>query len=84
MYLKNIINSNTGKIIMSIILGLGLATFFRSYCNEKKCYIFLSKKPENVENKIFKEDNKCYSYNLKSTSCNSKKKRCVLQYKKLL
>lgn len=75
MYLKNIINSNTGKIIMSIILGLGLATFFRSYCNEKKCYIFLSKKPENVENKIFKEDNKCYSYNLKSTSCNSKKKK---------
>ena len=75
MYLKNIINSNTGKIIMSIILGLGLATIFRSYCNEKKCYIFLSKKPENVENKIFKEDNKCYSYNLKSTSCNSKKKK---------
>ena len=75
MYLKNIINSNTGKIIMSIILGLGLATFFRSYCNEKKCYIFLSKKPENVENKIVKEDNKCYSYNLKSTSCNSKKKK---------
>ena len=75
MNLKNIIKSKVGKIIMSIILGLGLATIFRGYCYEKKCLVFLSKKPKNIENKIFKEDNKCYKYKLKSTSCESKKKK---------
>lgn len=75
MNLKNIIKSKTGKTIMSIILGLGLATLFRSYCYEKKCLVFLSKNQKYVEDKIFEEDNKCYKYNLKSTSCETKKKK---------
>lgn len=75
MKLKEILNSNTGKIIISIILGLGLATLFRSACSEKGCVVFLAQPPKKTEQKIFKEDDSCYKYTLKQTSCNTSKKK---------
>ena len=38
--IKRIINSERGKIVFSILLGLGLATLFRQSCNSNKCLIF--------------------------------------------
>ena len=40
MELKKIINSRQGKIIISIILGLGLATMFKRVCKGRKCIVF--------------------------------------------
>ena len=39
MYLDKFVHSNTGKILMSLLLGIGLATFFRSICKGKNCRI---------------------------------------------
>lgn len=75
MKLKEILNSNTGKIIISIILGLGLATLFRSACSEKGCVVFLAQQPKKTEKKTFKEDENCYKYTLKQTSCKTTKKK---------
>lgn len=75
MKLKEILNSKTGNIIISIILGLGLATFFRSACSEKGCVVFLAQDPKKIEKNIFKEDNNCYKYKLKQTSCETTKKK---------
>lgn len=75
MKLKEIVNSKTGKIIISILLGLGLATFFRSACPEKGCVVFLAQEPKKIEKNIFKEDKNCYKYKLKQTSCETDKKK---------
>ena len=39
MEIKKLINSLTGKYVMSILLGLGLAALFRKACTSKKCNI---------------------------------------------
>ena len=73
MKIKQIINSSEGKYIISIILGLGLATMFRQVCNNKTCIELRAVGEKKIKNKTYKEDNKCYKYNLKSTSCNTDK-----------
>ena len=37
MYLSKFVSSDTGKYVMSILLGLGLSTLFRSVCKGKQC-----------------------------------------------
>ena len=40
MNLKRLIYSDVGRIVISIILGLGLATLFRRVCKERNCLVF--------------------------------------------
>ena len=40
MHLSKFVQSNTGKHIMSAILGFGLATLFRVACADRNCIIF--------------------------------------------
>lgn len=73
MYLSKLFHTQTGKIILSIILGLGLATLFRSVCKGKNCILFQAPPLEQIEGKIYKYDNKCYQYIPKSAKCDSTK-----------
>ena len=68
------IHSKSGKIIMSILMGFGLATLFRTVCKDKECIIFNAPPLEEINEKIYKFENKCYKYTPVSTKCNSKKK----------
>ena len=70
--LKSLINSNMGKKVISLILGLGLATIFRKSC-KGNCIIY--KGGNELKNKkIFKYNNKCYNYKPTSTKCYNDKK----------
>jgi hypothetical protein len=37
---KDMLGSETGVVIFSIILGLGLAAMFRRTCNSESCTVF--------------------------------------------
>ncbi len=37
MHLSKFFHTTTGKYLMSIILGLGLASLFRKVCKDKNC-----------------------------------------------
>jgi hypothetical protein len=71
--LGKLLHTANGKIIMSILLGLGLASLFRTVCKDRKCVIFNSAPLDEIHNKIYKYDKKCYKYDLVSTKCNSNK-----------
>ena len=71
--LYKLINSNAGKYIISILLGIGLSTLFRSACNDRECIVFKAISPEEIKNKIFKIDNKCYKYTHKQVECKNDK-----------
>jgi hypothetical protein len=73
MYLDKFINSYTGKIIMSILLGLGLATIFRAVCRGKECRVIAAPPIEEIENQVYKFNNKCYNIEKNAVKCNSKK-----------
>jgi|UniRef100_A0A6C0ILW5 hypothetical protein len=74
MNLERLINSETGKMAVSIVLGLGLATLFRQACDDEKCIRFNGPIIEDLEEKIYKYDNKCYKYQMNSGKCKSMKK----------
>jgi hypothetical protein len=42
--IKSLLNSTKGKIIVSILLGFGIATLFRKSCENRKCLVFIAKK----------------------------------------
>jgi hypothetical protein len=72
--LSKYIHSENGKKLMSILLGFGLASLFRTICKDRNCIIFHAVPLDKIKDKIYKIDNKCYKYNIKSTNCDSNKK----------
>jgi len=78
MYIRNVLNAmktNFGKYLLSIIIGIGLASLFRKACGDEKCYIFKGPSIDKIHNKIYSYDNKCYKFNEKSISCNTATKQ---------
>jgi hypothetical protein len=65
----DIMKTNKGRIVVSIILALGLACMLRITCKDANMIIIKGPPIESVENKIFSFDNKCYSYKTVATSC---------------
>ena len=74
MYLDKFVHSRTGKIMMSILLGLGLATFFRAACKGRSCKLMQSPPLEEIEDQIYKFDGKCYKLEKNAVKCDSKQK----------
>ena len=61
MNLKRLLYSSLGKIIISVILGLGLATMFRKVCKDKNCITFKGPILGDIDGKIYKHGEKCFS-----------------------
>ncbi len=74
MYIRRLIYSDFGSIIMSIVLGLGLATLFRKVCKDRNCIRFEGPSINKIKGQIFKYQNKCYSYEPNITKCNNNRK----------
>jgi len=73
-HLGRFIHTENGRTIMSILLGFGLASLFRAVCKDKDCLIFNAPPLEEIKDKIYKYDNKCYKYTTKSATCDKSKK----------
>lgn len=63
------LHTETGKIIMSILLGFGLASLFRTVCKDNNCLIFHAAPLDDFEDKIYKNNGKCVKYNPIATKC---------------
>ena len=74
MNFKRLLTTPLGQIMISIILGLGLATLFRKACNDKNCIVFNGPIITDIEGKIFKHGEKCYKYSAVSDKCDSTKR----------
>ena len=69
------IYTKNGKIIISIILGFGLASIFRKVCKDLECYIYKAPPEDEIENNIFSFNEKCYKYIRNIISCGKKEKQ---------
>ena len=74
MYLRRLIYSEVGKYIMSILLGLGLATLFRKVCNDRSCLVFHAPHINKIKGQVFNFYGKCYTFEEKAERCNKNKK----------
>lgn len=66
--------TNYGKNIISIILGLGLASLFRNICKNKDCIEFYGPNIQDINNNIYKYNDKCYKFTNTSKKCDKSKK----------
>jgi hypothetical protein len=65
-----IFSSKTGCILVSILLGLGLASIFREVCVGDNCVVITRSPPINeIEDRTFSQNGKCYQYKAKSSEC---------------
>jgi hypothetical protein len=69
MYLGRFVHTESGKLIMSILLGFGLASLFRTVCKNKNCMIFHAPPIEELKDKIYKNNGKCVKYSQVATKC---------------
>lgn len=74
MYIKRLIHSKFGEYVISILLGLGLATLFRKVCKDRNCLKFQGAPLNKITNQIFKFDNKCYKFTSNIKKCDNNKK----------
>lgn len=76
--LGKFVHTETGKILMSILLGFGLASLFRKVCKGKECIIFHAPSLDDFKDKIYKSDTgKCFKYKPVATKCSSMNAKIV-------
>jgi len=63
------VHTKTGKIIMSILLGFGLASLFRTVCKDHNCLVFHAPPLDDFKDKIYKNNEKCIKYVPVATKC---------------
>jgi hypothetical protein len=71
MSLLDFMKRSYGKIFTSIILALGLASLIRLSCKSANMVVVNGPPLDQIKDKIFSFDSKCYSYKTVATSCKS-------------
>jgi hypothetical protein len=61
-----------GNLLISALLGLGLAAMFKKVCNGRNCIIIKGPPYKEIKDKIFVFEDKCYKYKPKAVSCKNK------------
>jgi hypothetical protein len=74
MNIKRLMNTFHGQVVLSIVLGLGLASLFRKVCDDRNCIVFNGPIISDIEGKTFKHGEKCYKYHMHSDKCDSTKR----------
>ena len=74
MYIRRLIYTPAGNIMISILLGLGLATLFRKSCKNRNCLVFQAPPIDKIKNQVFKFDGKCYTFDEHAQKCDPNKK----------
>lgn len=69
IYLGKFVHSERGKIIMSILLGFGLASLFRKVCKDNNCVTFYAPPLDDFKDKIYKNNGKCVKYTPIASKC---------------
>jgi len=67
--ISEVLDNNAGSVIVSVILGLGLAALFRKVCEDKKCVVVHSPNNNDVEKYYYQIQGECYKYTPETVSC---------------
>jgi hypothetical protein len=77
--IKRMISTKIGKGLLSILMGLGLASMFQQVCKGKNCITYRGPVLDQVEGKVYEFDHKCYKYDVHAVTCDK-----TQQYKRVI
>lgn len=69
MNIRKILSTLEGRIIVSIIWGLGLSCLFRRVCKGRNCIIYRAPNPMYIKGNVYKHNKKCYNYKTENVNC---------------
>ena len=82
MHLDKLIHTTAGRVITSIILGLGLASLFKQTCVGRNCVVIKSPPINTILNKVYRNPGAdatgCFKYEVIPMKCDKNKK--IYQY----
>ena len=64
-----LLKTTIGRIVTSILLGLGLAALFKKSCSGQSCITYHGPILGQVEGKTYQYGDQCYSYTLSPIQC---------------
>lgn len=74
--LSKYIYTKTGRIVISALFGIGLASLFREVCNHADCMIKMGPNKKDLTEK-YRFNGKCYTIKSEAVSCNNKIKTII-------
>ncbi len=75
MLITDLLNNPIGSLLISALLGFGLAAVFKKVCNDGHCLIVKGPPFEEIDGKTFIFEDKCYQYKPKAVECPRKNKK---------
>ena len=66
---QKLMYTKLGRSVISVILGFGLASLFRSVCNDKECFDFKGPTLVNIQKYAYRFNESCYKFNEKAVRC---------------
>lgn len=82
MNFNRFLYTDVGKNLISVILGIGLASLFQKVCKDQSCIVFTSPIISDFDGKIIKHGDKCYKNDISTVTCDSSKR--IIETTKLL
>lgn len=77
--LKRLFYTKYGQLLLSCLLGLGLATVFRRACRSGNCVVHKVPSRSDMVNKVYKENGACFKVSLNEAKCDQSKKELALE-----
>ena len=68
------VDTRVGRIVISAILGIGLASIFRKVCNSRECLVFEAPPIKEVTEHVYKYNGRCYRFKESSVACDAEKR----------
>jgi len=69
--ISRLLNSSLGKILLSILLGLGLSTIFKQSCSGQSCITYHGPILGQIEGKTYQYGERCYKYKIVPIKCST-------------
>lgn len=67
--ITDVFKTDNGIIILSIILGFGLATVFKKVCTGNKCIVITGPPMKEIKDTYYRIDDECFKYTPYVTKC---------------
>lgn len=69
--INELADSHAGSVMLSILLGLGLAAMFRKVCKDKQCIVVKGPSTNETRDYYYKIQDDCFKYTPVVSECDN-------------
>ena len=67
--LARLFESRVGCVVLSLLIGCGLAAMFRPVCRSGACVVMRAPPLPATQGRVFRIDDNCFRYERRATAC---------------